>query len=85
MADPPVAELEQVADGGLGPALDVEPDGRVAAALGLDHHDRLGARRRAGGGSTSNSSSPSAGPARSASADAAPQSRSLFVSISATA
>src|SRR3712207_7319092 len=34
-----------------------------------------------GGGSTSNSRRPSAGPARSASADAAAQSRSLSVSI----
>ena len=47
VADPPVPELEQVPHRSLGAALRVEAHGRMAAALGLDHDDRLGAGRAA--------------------------------------
>ena len=42
--DPPVPQLEQVPHRGLGAALGIQAHGRMAAALGLDHDDRLGAR-----------------------------------------
>ena len=83
MADPPVAQLEQVADRGLDPRpASKRTDGWPRAS---DSIITTGSEPAAPGGSISSRSSPSAGPAFSASAEAAPHARSLFVSISATA